>query len=443
MSSTDARVSSFAVPASSALGTSTGTSVPQHLGESSTSAETSAARASGPTGSHATTEAEHSAADSSDYRVYPQLLNLLQEWRAGNLPLSEVFLRGSNFIQLHTGISSSDKPSLLTHFLNAADKGKAPAVPSGQDESDVLRRIQSTLDREAGDGGHADGDDDSDFGETRKRHRGLEPDGSEPQGKSQKIREEDFPWFASSRKFAEEKLTADMRETRRIIVAARPDVSTASFWAQQAPGAPSGFPVAEWSNIFHGRAVDLDNVHANLYLPQLARENVERVGGVAIVVSTVDKSKGIKTSSDWAAAWRRTIKATTIVFPHRLDELEEYSQYIESLFRATVTAQHERIFLLDRAIRGHVGGGQSSSLLDEYRHRDIHTAIMHAGGVEFRSGKPTNVDRTNEVCNRFNSRNGCKGPPNCRYKHLCKQCGESGHGRTTCTKGTPVPKVEA
>lgn len=301
MSPTDAQASSFAVPSTSTARTDTGPSVPQPPGVASTSVENSETRASGQATS--SSEVDNASSDSKDYRSYPQLLNLLQEWRAGNLPLSDVFLQGSNFIQFHERISTSDKPMLLTNFLNAADKGKGPAVPA-LDDAEVIQGIQGSFDREIGHGGAPDGDDDSDFGELGKRHRGLEPNDSEPQGKSQKIREEDFPWFTLSRKFAAEKLTSDMHETQRIILAARPDVATASFWVQQAPGAPSSFPASEWANIFHGRSVDLNNVHTNLYLLQLARENVERVGGVAIVVSTVDKSKVIKTSTDWTAAWR-------------------------------------------------------------------------------------------------------------------------------------------
>lgn len=384
MVASDARSAAFSVPSSASAGPSTGQpSQPNQPSGSSETADTSGARSDEPRASSPPAEAGDTPFNSRDYASYPQLVTLLEGWRGGNVPLSEVILWGFIFIQQLESLSSADRPHVLTSFISQADKGKGKA-PHVQSDDEVWRSLEMTFDREARAVRAEPGeDDDSDFGEGGKRHRDLESDDAEPQGRGKKLRKEDFPWFESTKRFAEEKLTPSMRETRQIIALSRQDVATVSYWAQEAAGAPASFPNTEWNNIIHGRTVDLDNVHATMYLPQLLQENVERVGNVSILVSAVDKSKSIKTAIDWASAWRKTIKATTVVFPHRLEELEEYTTHIESLFRATIPSMHDRILLLDRAIRAQVGGGQSSSLLDDYGHRRLHTAIMLPGGVEF------------------------------------------------------------
>lgn len=330
-------------------------------------------------------------------------------------------------------MSSIDKVLLLSDFLDQSKKEQSSSAPGGVEDA-IFRSLRALAD--GGDdlpGGEPHEGSDSEAEPSRKRRRDFESEDGDRQGKGRKIREEDFPWFEAAQRFADEKLTPSMRETRRIIDAARGDVATVVHWAQLAPGAPTNFPDSEWTNLLQGRAIDLNSVHANFHILQPLREDVARLGSISIVISSVDRSKTLKTADDWYFAWRKSLQATVLVFPHRRDELEKYTECIQRLFHATIPPAHERIFLLDQAIRGRVGGGQSSSLVDEFNSGTLQLAFMHPGGVEFRNSRPKNKGRPN-VCNRYNSKAGCKGAPNCHYQHVCRWCGYSGHGRTTCTR---------
>mmetsp|Transcript_23925 Transcript_23925/g.52259 ORF Transcript_23925/g.52259 Transcript_23925/m.52259 type:complete len:254 (-) Transcript_23925:51-812(-) len=37
-----------------------------------------------------------------------------------------------------------------------------------------------------------------------------------------------------------------------------------------------------------------------------------------------------------------------------------------------------------------------------------------------------------ELCFRFNAESGCRFGKTCKFDHVCSECGESGHGRSTC-----------
>ena len=135
-------------------------------------------------------------------------------------------------------------------------------------------------------------------------------------------------------------------------------------------------------------------------------------------------------------------KAVVFLFPHRREELLEYSDHIEGLFAAKNTAAHSKVILYDQSVRNQVGGGQNILLTDYQRFSSLSEAILHADGVEYKgSGKGSQKgggssdrgDSKKEVCKRFNGQSGCRFPEDeCYYKHVCKGCGKGGHGKSSC-----------
>lgn len=382
--------------------------------------------------------AEQSSSHLRSWKWYPGLLMVYDIWKRGDFTRLETVSGGSFYITGLDELSADDKESLFYEFSEACKITRDDRSDT-LGSSSSLAALQASLTAAAGLGGTGlDPDFESDRHDARKRQRGDEGEEEESRGRVRRVREEEFPWYKADQNDGDNsRLTTSMRETRRIIDAARPDVPTVVYWIQRVEGSPSNFPVAEWTNIFHGRAVDLGNVRSNMHVFQVVQENTGSIGGVPFRVAEIERSKSIRTSGDWSSAWRKTVEATALGFPHRREELDQYGGYIESLFSSTAVPGHGRIILYDEAIRRMVGGGTSCSLLDHQRYQHLFTAIMLPGGVEYNRVSRPRVDsgRPSETCNRFNSAAGCRNGPNCRYQHICTRCGDPGHNRTSCLKG--------
>lgn len=301
------------------------------------------------------------------------------------------------------------------------------------EESNSVASLQTILRRFDGE---ASGDG-RDGGERKRKEResgGENGGGSKKRGEGGD--EENYPWSDASREYARDALSDSMRKTRQFIEIARRDISTALFSIQRTADAPPNFPISEWSNILHGRAIDLGTVYANMHMLQPVREAIGSVGGVPIRFPQVERGKGIKTASEWTAAWQRAVQATTIAFPHRRRELDAYGQYIISLFSSTQVSIHHRIILFDEAVRGLVGGGESYALTDQGAYQHLYTAYLMPGGVEASKTAKKGANRQ-EICRRFNIlQTGCPTGANCRYRHACLTCGGA-HARIKCNQSQP------
>lgn len=70
-----------------------------------------------------------------------------------------------------------------------------------------------------------------------------------------------------------------------------------------------------------------------------------------------DPARKITTSGEWSSAWNATAWAITFAFPHRKEELQEYSKYMDSEFSARISSSHRKLFAFDKAVWHHVGWG--------------------------------------------------------------------------------------
>jgi hypothetical protein len=65
----------------------------------------------------------------------------------------------------------------------------------------------------------------------------------------------------------------------------------------------------------------------------------------------------------------------------------------------------------------------------------LYSAIVMPDGVQYASNNRRLQSRgKTELCNRFNNK-GCHAST-CRYKHACKTCGSSNHGKSSCNSPT-------
>lgn len=220
-----------------------------------------------------------------------------------------------------------------------------------------------------------------------------------------------------------------MRETREILDKIDIDFPTVKQWVRSAPGAPRHFPDTEWTNILRGKAVNLHHVLGGMFLVQPVQENVASVGGIEIRVPAPEAPKRIETGIQWQAAWTTAVEATTFVFPHRRAELDKYGRSILAQFARKSSNAHARIILFDEAVREAVGGGEGCSLTNADITEPFRDSILHPDGIEYQSGNQSN--KRKGVCNRFNSKGGCRGA-NCQYQHKCRVCKDEGHGQASC-----------
>jgi hypothetical protein len=278
------------------------------------------------------------------------------------------------------------------------------------------------------------------------RESGVESDsddGDDKPSKKPKLLESDMPWFIPSEEAIVSHSNPSCQATCRLLRAYNQDISKAKFFVKIATNAPSGIPSSQWERILRGDSIDLNQIFASLHHVVPDEERTGRLGDAEISFGVAEPKRRISTAAEWSSSWRRACKAITFAFPHRREELLEYGDYLESEFAAKVTSSHHKLLLYDTALRNEVAAGQQVLLTDHHRFSRLYSAIVMPDGIEGTSDhssgkkppKPRGGDKP-EICNKFNSGTCKNSDSECKYRHLCKTCGKSGHGKKDCTDGS-------
>ena len=279
------------------------------------------------------------------------------------------------------------------------------------------------------------------------RNKGAdEPDSDDDEdkpSKKQRLLESDMPWFTATGDSSFEDVHPSCKETCRLLRAYNRDISKAKFFVKIAPNSPPGIPSSQWERVLKGDAIDLNQIFASLHHVIPDEERTGRLGDTEISFGVSEAKKRVSSASEWSSAWRRASKAISFAFPHRREELLEYGDYIESEFAAKLVSSHHKLLLYDIALRNEVAGGQHVLLTDRHQFTRLYSAIVMPDGVE--SGtKPSNGKKPGsqqsggkpEICNKFNAGTCKNSDADCKYRHLCKKCGKSGHGAKDCKEGS-------
>ena len=315
--------------------------------------------------------------------------------------------------------------SYLTEILaiqSALDKPRVPPGDEASKEPPITPRHRRDLD-------DLNSEPDSETGSPSKRL---------------KLNESDMPWFVAEGGAPGNTSSASCQETCRLLRAYNRDVSKAKFLVKIAPNCPSGIPSSQWERILKGEAVDLNQFFASLHHVVPDEERTGRLGDTEITFGVAEPKKRISTAAEWSSAWRRASKAISFAFPHRREELLEYGDYIESEFAAKIISSHHKLLLYDIALRNEVAAGQQTLLTDFHKFSRLYSAIVLPDGVESggpeRERQPGKKPRNQkgdkpEICNKFNA-GTCKNlPTECKYRHVCKSCGKTDHGKKDCPDG--------
>ncbi|KAF7785161.1 hypothetical protein Agabi119p4_1326 [Agaricus bisporus var. burnettii] len=291
------------------------------------------------------------------------LNQLRREYLTFGITHTQAILWGFELLQRDCGITNDERMLQFSNFLSSITKDKQPERGGGSHEPNEPRALVEQLLGEAiGDGEHGRVEEAGEAGDKDNFWDGKDEKDEEARG-SKCIWAQDFPWYEDPRKESH-RFTDSMRRTRVILELNQKGLELAQHTAQASSAGPPDFPDSEWGNIIRGKPVSLDNVFASLYCPRSLPSRAAHVGGVEIIVQDLEPSKRIEMVADWSTAWRRCTKATSVVFPHRIDELTGYGEHIEGLLASVATIHHWRVFCYDEAVRNTVRGGESLSLLD-------------------------------------------------------------------------------
>jgi len=288
-----------------------------------------------------------------------------------------------------------------------------------------------------GDSFSGEGSDDDRLGDVD----GDDFGGQGRSNKKQRIFESQMPWFSAEQRVRRSNTNPSCNKTRNILDIFQRDPTTVKRWIRCASTAPAGFPSSEWDALVKGESIDIDTVFSSLHHIHSIDESIGHVGTTEIQFGRPKPAAKIETSGQWTAAFNLIVKATSFLFPHRYEELRQYGDYMEELFSAKSTSVHTKLFKYDEAIRYKVGQGQNILLTDRTQFTRYYEAIVASDGVgverssEGGKGGPGKGGKPREkpdICHRFNGANGCAAGDKCKYKHICKRCKGSGHGKSQC-----------
>ena len=242
--------------------------------------------------------------------------------------------------------------------------------------------------------------------------------------KRPKVDEKDFPWVIRESITGPE-LSDELQKTLSLLRTYAKDLKLTKSSILTSPFAPQ-FPSSEWSNVIIGAMVDLDHVISGSFAVSSDNREIEVVGGIQFKFGAAKASKHVKTSGDWFIAWNMYSKAVSFAFPHRLGELSMYSQQILGLFSATAPGCHSNIINFDKAIRVRIGERRDLQLTDHTMFEDLRLYWLNPIGAGD-PGKPKEKAksdyRSEDPCDRWN-RGACKSKASeCKYRHVCKECG--------------------
>ena len=264
----------------------------------------------------------------------------------------------------------------------------------------------------------------------------------EPATKRIKVDESVYAWVRS-RQDKRTVLRDTLSKTLKLIEAYTIDPKATKRSLVNEPDCPE-FPDSEWKNIIFGRAVNLDAVLSGQLSTTQDEPKIEKFGDLEITFGAVEPTKHVKNAGDWTIAWNRAIRAIIFAFPHRIQELTSYGEYIVNLFSVTHSSVHNRIITFDKAVRKRVGSVRNLELSDFEKFADLKIAHMDSIGISVVSGSSKDDGgkkgkrgknwKKDEPCNKWNDGKCSQEEEDCRRLHICNKCRKGGHKGKDCKK---------
>ena len=311
--------------------------------------------------------------------------------------------------------------------LEASNRGKR--IVGAQKKENRTVKDRTSKPRQSGEESDSDDEDSAD---------------EEPNDRAKPETKPSYPWETSG--FIHSAILTEMHiQVNRDLELFTHDVSVARQSLLNTLGCPP-FPYSEWTNILKGRAVNLDVVYSEAYSVTVDDHETFAISeGISLKVGKPKQSSKIVMHGEWAVAWAAYARAMLFIFPYRQGELNEYQIHITNLFGSQHVSVHHRVLNYDRAVRIFIGQ-QRSVLFNEvskyshlkYAHIDsTGAAVMStSSGHEYAGGPSrrakTTKRRGKEICQNYNVGKCRFTKEQCKYAHLCGECGANGHIQDSC-----------
>jgi len=331
-----------------------------------------------------------------------------------------------------------------------------PEHPAGERDSDVEQQrefqgnerddINQPSQRRA----YRDDESDSDASQLERRSPIL---GKRVRGDlSSEEREHRYPWLSNDNRQLEH-LHPNILRARELIDGWSADPKEAWRQLRHSLLKPE-FPSDQWKKLLAGEAVDLDKVFTSINSRPLDNKYKQTIGDKMVleIVGEARATKRVESHADWISSWTRTRSAMLFLFDFRRDELEQYTDHVEGLFRSISPEAHRAVIHADQAIREHIARLGSVSFADLHAFYNIERSYLSANGAEYRAAVGTASSsyrglgsqqpsrrpavRSADPCNNWNDGKCIKSHRECRYRHVCKACKQAGHTYrdSECTK---------
>ena len=200
------------------------------------------------------------------------------------------------------------------------------------------------------------------------RDRSNSPDeGQAP--KRQKVNIDTFPWVQCE-KISGMQLNVSLTATLALLKLYVQDPKVTKSSILTSPCMPQ-FPHSKWVSILVGMMVNLDHVLLGMHTGSNNNTEVEVIWGIQLKYRAAEAAKKVKNAGDWSQAFCVYAKAVAFIFPHRKEELEDYTKQVASLFAVVTEANHPIIINYNKAIRTHVGGVWNLLLTDKSKFEDL------------------------------------------------------------------------
>ena len=323
----------------------------------------------------------NSSSEVGQMRVLKELEGSVESFRGGRVPKTDVItsvlriLKNADIL-----LTQSQKDATFDSYLT-----EILSIQSSFDESGGTTRPRNEPVNQSPREGNADAVP------TSRRVRGVAKSESDDKDdkppKRQRLLESDMPWCSDPNSSAPRYSNPSCTETCKLLRAYNLNISKAKFFIKIAPNAPAGIPSSQWERILKGDAGDLNQIFASLHHVVPDEERTGRLGEAEISFGVTEAKKRVSTAAEWSTAWKRASKVIGFTFPHRLEELSDYGDYIEAKFAAKLPSSHHKLILYDVALRNKVTAGQHVTLTDLNKFSRLYSAIVLPNGVEGDTGK--------------------------------------------------------
>ena len=305
---------------------------------------------------------ENESSGQDGHRAFrDKLSSFVSEYRDQKLSKSQVISRISTLIDDSAIFSDSEKENAIDLYIeeiNSIDSNRDPRffVPGQEKSKAVDQSVHEILDQVADRIRSRDEFQDDDV-----------DDLDEPPRRKRRAKESNMGWYNPDDSPSSPESDSCRKTCKRLRIY-NEDIPGSKFLARLNRNAPASIPSNQWERILRGEALDLDHFLSSLHQTSINEEGETCIGNAKISVGISDAKRRVSTASEWSSAWHLASRAVAFAFPHRLEELRDYGDFIEAEFAGKITSSHPRIILFNVAIRNIVQGGQSSLLTD----RSIH-----------------------------------------------------------------------